>query len=69
MHIVEGMTVDFLHYVGSRPPARTKDISVRDVLRVEITGEEMAERVERVWLFDSKLFLLGDKTLCDDVRM
>ena len=43
MHIIEGVAVYFLHYVGSRPTACTKDVSVRDVLRVEITGKEMTE--------------------------
>ena len=43
MHIIEGVTVDFLHYMGRAPTTGTKDISVRDVLRVEITGKEMTE--------------------------
>ena len=43
MHIIEGVTVDFLHYMGRAPTTCTKNICVGDVLSVEITGKEMTE--------------------------
>ena len=39
MHIIEGVTVDFLHYMGRAPTTGTKNISIGDVLSVEITGK------------------------------
>ena len=43
MHIIEGVAIYFLHYVGRAPSTCTKDISVGDVLSMEITGKEMTE--------------------------